>query len=188
MSALLLSPHNDDETLFAAFTIIQHRPDVVVCFPSSGDYGDPMVRLSETDHALRILTSRTDYAIDQLAAGVDLRAEFRVIDEDRRPDVVFAPHVNSSHDDHVAVALAANAVFGARVRWYHTYGYGWGLLEPGMIHQRGLGKIREGIKIAPKPEWVELKLRALLCYQSQIRHPRASQFFTWDLLEYMEPR
>lgn len=181
--AVLFTPHADDETLFAAFTVIRHRPRVVVCFPSSGDYGDTAVRLEETRAAMAILgggpveqwgeyprAARTILA-ETAATAARLEANMRDLDRELRPTRVFAPAVHTSHPDHVAVSLAAGLVFGPRVVYFHTY--------------NGDGKVRHGDPVPFEPGWVELKRRALACYQTQIEHPRAREFFRWDLAEFM---
>ena len=55
MSGVLFSPHADDETLFAAYTVLRHRPRVVICFPSERDYGETQVRADESRAAMRLL-------------------------------------------------------------------------------------------------------------------------------------
>lgn len=171
LSGVLFAPHNDDETLFAAFTILRYRPQVVVCFASTGDYGDPGVREAETRDAMEVLGAR---GVEQWAGG-DLVAQMLAYDDARHPGHVWAPSVDASHPDHVAVARAARQVFGDRVRAYETY--------------RDGAKVRHGAPVPFEPIWLQHKLRALARYPSQIAHPRASQFFTWDLLEYEgEPR
>lgn len=170
VGGVLFAPHNDDETLFAAFTILRYRPHVVVCYPSAGDYGDPLVRETETREAMTVLGGQQ---VEQWAGG-DLEAQMRALDAGVTPSMVWAPHADTSHPDHAEVARAAAAVFGDRVRSYHTYNAG--------------GKVRRGRPVEHEPVWVSQKLRALLRYESQIQHPRANQFFTWDLLEYVEER
>lgn len=165
-SGALFSPHNDDETLFAAFTILRHRPRVVVCFPSAGDYGDSALRESETREAMTVLGAA---AVEQWQGG-DLVAQMRAFDARVAPARVWAPSFEASHPDHRAVALAALEVFGDRLTTFHTYINGT--------------KVRQGDPVPFEPHWVPQKLRALLRYPSQIVHPRAHQFFTQDLLEY----
>lgn len=166
LNGTLFAPHNDDETLFAAFTILKYRPRVVVCYPSVGDYGDPLVREQETRDAMSVLGGGP---VEQWARG-DLEAQMREFDARLHPVRVWAPDLNASHPDHVAVALAAINVFGDRVHRYHTYNG---------------DKVRRGAEAPFEPEWVQQKLRALARYTSQIIHPRANQFFTWDLKEYI---
>lgn len=165
---VVFAPHNDDETLFAAFTILKHRPAVVVCYGSAGDYGSTPVREAETRDAMTVLGGGP---VEQWNGG-DLVAQMRAYDERAHPDRVWAPSVRASHADHVAVARAAREVFGDRVIAYHTYD--------------GYGKVREGQPVEHEPAWTSQKLRALARYQSQILHPRANKFFQWDLDEFLE--
>lgn len=166
---VFLAPHNDDETLFGAFTILKYRPRVIVCYPSVRDYGAPELRARETREACEILGASAVEQWDGRSLGVKLRA----LEAERRPAVVWAPHPRASHPEHRAVAELARDVFGDRVRGYHTYDDG--------------GKVRAGVEVAHETEWIETKLRALLRYPSQLAHPRASAFFAWDLTEYVEP-
>jgi LmbE family N-acetylglucosaminyl deacetylase len=164
----MLSPHADDETLFAAFTIVRHRPYVAICFPSQRDYGSTLSRYFESRQAVEILGGE---GVEQWEMGlVTLEQQMRILDHAKCPEVVWAPHLQSSHREHQAVAAAAAEVFGARVRTYHTYDVD--------------GKVRAGVPVPFEPAWIEKKLKALACYKTQIAHPRASMFFTWDLLEY----
>lgn len=166
-SAVLFAPHNDDEALFAAFTILRYRPHVVVCFGSAGDYGDSAIREAETREAMSVLGAA---GVTQWAGG-DLEAQMRAFDAAVRPSRVWAPAAEASHPDHVAVAQAAAAVFGDRLTTYQTYIDG--------------EKVRRGREVAFEPAWVSQKLRALLRYTTQLQHPRAHQFFVQDLREYI---
>lgn len=167
--SLLLSPHQDDETLFAAFTLIRYRPQVVVCFPSSEDYGSTDRRLDESRKAVAILGCGPVTQWD----GVDIEDKMRALDALIRPTRVFAPSKDASHAEHLAVARAAGNVFGDRLTRYHTYNMPKG------------GKVRTGSPVAFEQSWVELKREALQCYRSQWAHPRARIFFDDDLAEYM---
>jgi glycosyltransferase involved in cell wall biosynthesis len=166
MTGVLFAPHNDDETLFAAFTILRNRPHVVVCFASSGDYGDPREREAETRDAMSVLGAGS---VEQWAGG-DLASQMRAYDARVHPTRVWAPNDLASHPDHVAVARAARAVFGDRVTTYHTYVDG--------------EKIRRGRQVDVEVGWASYKLRALARYQTQLRHPRGHAFFLNDLHEY----
>ena len=166
VAGVLLSPHNDDEALFAAFTILRHRPRVVVCFQSERDYGDPAAREAESREAVELLGAA---GFEQWTGG-DLVAAMRDLDARMHPARVWAPAEQASHPQHVAVARAAREVFGERVIPFHTYDE--------------TGKVRTGKLVPYEPAWVHQKLRALCRYQTQATHPRAGAFFTWDLLEY----
>lgn len=173
-AGVLFAPHNDDETLFASFTILRHQPAVVVCFPSRGDYGDPKEREQETRAAVQVLGGGP---VTQWPADVDLRAEMRRIDQVLRPEQVWAPSLETSHAEHLAVAIAARAVFGDRLVPYHTY----------VKDSEGAPLKVRGRRVEVRVGWPEKKMRALLQYESQLRHARACQFFMWDLEEYVEP-
>lgn len=172
MTGVLFSPHNDDETLFAAFTVIRYQPEVVVCFKSARDYGDAGLRECETRAAVKVLGAPFGEQWD----GGDLRMRMQLYDQYRPFPIprVWAPSPDTSHPDHLTVARAARDVFGDRVTYYHTY--------------RDGEKVRAARPVTFDPGWLELKLRALACYRSQIQHPRAHQFFAWDLLEYQVGR
>ena len=167
-AAVLFAPHADDEALFAAFSMIRYRPRVVVCFPSSGDYGDTAARLEESRAAAAILGSGPVEQWD----GLDLVGKMAELDARLRPTIAFAPHPASSHPEHSAVAHAAAEAFGDRLRRFHTYD--------------DAGKVRRGDLVAHEPGWADLKRRALACYRTQREHPRARRFFDDDLAEYLE--
>lgn len=167
-AAVFFAPHSDDETLFGAFTIIRERPRVVVCCPSTGDYGTTADRFAETCAATAILGAA---GAEQWACALGgLALAMAAFDQRWRPPVAWAPHPRASHPDHVAVSEAARQIFGDRVRFYHTY--------------EETGKVRSGTLVDFAPAWVGQKLRALACYATQIGHPRAHKFFTQDLQEY----
>lgn len=161
------APHNDDEALFGAFTILKYRPRVVVCYASPPHYGDARVRERESREAVTILGGGE---FEQWAGG-DLVAQMREFRDRVHPVRVWAPHPQASHPEHVAVSQAAREVF-EEVVFYHTYDEA--------------GKVRAGEVVEFEVGWIETKHRALLRYESQIKHPRAHQFFAWDLLEYKE--
>lgn len=167
LTGTVFAPHSDDETLFAAFTILRHRPRVVICFGSAGDYGDTVTREAETREAMSILGAR---AVEQWNGG-DLVAQMRAFDARVQPIRVWAPDLQTSHPDHLAVARAAATVFGDRLTTYHTYVDGV--------------KVRSDRPVPFEPEWVGQKLRALTRYTTQHTHPRAHQFFAQDLYEYL---
>lgn len=166
-TTVLFAPHSDDETLFAAFSILKYRPHIVVCYPSSGDYGDTGRREAETRDAMAVLGGAP---VDQWQGG-DLVAQMRDLDARVQPARVLAPDFYSSHPDHRQVASAARTVFPGRILPYHTYDAN--------------GKVRRGRPVELEPAWISQKLRALARYESQITHPRAHAFFLEDLREYV---
>lgn len=179
-ATLLLSPHADDESLFAAFTIIRHRPHVAICYPSPADYGETATRLEESRRAVALLGGGP---VEQLP-GVDLEStaaqlvpKFRELDGRIRPLRVFAPSDDTSHPDHAAVAQAAAIVFGDRLTHFQTYNFAGAV-------QGAIAKVRVGEPVPFDAGWSERKRAALACYKTQLAHPRARQFFEWDAAEY----
>jgi len=181
---ILFSPHNDDEALFASFTILRYHPHVVVCLPSTRDYGCPLEREEESRAALDILDAggftqwkdhipTVPYRVPRPSAAhlASARVARRMlkIAEEMRPERVWAPSLDCSHRDHLLVAQAALSVFGDRVETYQTY--------------NAKGKVR-GDEVPYERAWLDRKIAALACYRTQIVHPRARDFFDWDLREY----
>lgn len=173
MRSLFLSPHSDDEALFGAFTILKYQPLVVICFESSGDYGDSNVRLQESIDACMFLGAPAQ----ALPTDVTLMTSLMQLDRAHEPEIVWAPSIISSHPEHRDLAFAAHQLFNGRVRHYDTYTAG----------ETGLRKVRM-LPPAPidDPRWIAAKYMALQCYKSQLTHPRAQNFFLWDLHEYAE--
>lgn len=161
-SAVLFAPHADDESLFASFLLIRHKPRIVICYPSPAEYGGTGERWSESCAAAAILGAGP---VDQWE-DEDIEARMRALDGQIRPTRVFAPSPDSSHPEHVAVALAAIAVFGDRVTQYQTY--------------NAAGKVRTGTPTPFEPGWPEKKREALACCRTQRDHPRARIFFDED--------
>lgn len=186
MSHLFLAPHNDDETLFGAFTLLRHQPFVVVCLRSfrmtdpSYPGGVPIhyeQREQETGDAMDWLGCQwtqwehSDAAPDWEKVLGDL--------EDLRDgridwEHVWAPaDVQNGHPQHNVIANIASEVFGKKVpiTYYLTYTAG--------------GKDRYGREVEFEPEWVSLKHRALACYESQAAHPATRSHFLDDIREYV---
>ena len=180
---VFLSPHNDDETLFGAFTILRERPAVYVVFRGDPRSGDPDKRVLETSLATRILGARrfVQGAIQQEPADVNSRtfshdkvmqiqAMFREIDEKERPDLVWAPAMKPcGNAEHVVVGHQASVVFGPRVVHYHTY-------------YAGQKVVQQDKPVPYEPPWIRLKHIALACYETQFE--KAGRHFVEDLREW----
>lgn len=188
MKTVLLSPHHDDETLFAAFLAQEHQPDLVICTRAEvqGDRGLPIRhehREAETRAAWGFLSdgtgsitqwgfsdneARTDWlalgtAVHRLAASYD-----RVIAP--APETIGY----EGHAHHNYVGNAALEAFGeARTIQYLTY-------------TRKHGRSTWGRPVEIKhPDWIIAKLRALACYPTQIREPSTRPWFLGELTEYV---
>lgn len=170
---------NDDAELFAAFSCLRYRPDVVVCLRSyveEARYGvTAETREAETAAALEILGCSWEqwpYRDDRPIPG-----DFFDLLMTRRDDYdrVFAPAVeDGGHEHHSKIGQVAEAVFGDRVVSYLTY-------------TRHGGRSRDGVEVVPEPGWIAKKSRALACYRSQIALPDMAPHFVGELREWYAP-
>lgn len=182
MTSLLLDPHGDDGTLFAAFTIQKHRPHVAVVLRSHlqsvrGTGITAETRERETGFALSTLdvTAWEQWPIpDDKPDWVAVTRLMEQADRDLRPDRVFAPEFEvGGHDQHNAVAECAARVFGPdRVTSYLTY-------------VRGSARSDWATEVVPEPEWIIRKHRALACFESQIRLENTRPWFMDSLREWV---
>lgn len=176
---LFLSPHNDDETLWGAFTIMRERPTVCVVFdsyvqPSRGIPGcDARTRRGESIRAVRELTSDNGlprlYPMEPDFLGfrdddkfsIDGLASLTAVLHERFVNVeqVWAPAIEENgHDQHNMVGAAADAAFPGKVTRYLTY------------TRKVDGKSRNGTEVLPRSgDDIARKLRALACYTSQLQ-------------------
>ncbi len=177
MSALLLAPHHDDETLWAAFLCQTYRPFVVTVLQSVTQEAQGITneqRQRETKAACSILGCEWtqwpegDHEPDWSAIEAMMWNER----ENREWDRVFAPlPEQGGHDHHNQVGRIALEVFGDRVTFYTTYLFG----GPRTV---------AGDPVPYTGEMLLNKLSALRCYESQIlRGPR--RFFAMALDEYV---
>lgn len=177
---LFLAPHNDDETLFGAFTLMRHDPRVVVVLRSFVEEtwdGGPTweERETETHEALSVL-GMTD-CWDQLHARDDdpdwdwVASTLTVMYED--VEHVWAPAIEEGgHAHHNAVGAIVSVVFPAdRVTYYLTY-----------THRRG--RSIGGYKVPHDEKMMRLKEQALAKYASQIRLPQTRMQFDTEQCEY----
>lgn len=177
---LLLAPHNDDEVLFACWTLLREQPRVVVCLRAADDYER---REAETVRAMDILGC--EWTQSPIRAGG--RPDWEQVEmylngyanadpyADHFGDLhVWAPAWEpKGHDEHNAIADMAVRVFGAEnVTHYLTY-------------QRGSGHSQSEHEVPYEPAWLALKLRALACYESQIADETTRPWFG-ELLEMRE--
>ena len=161
---LLLSPHHDDETLFAAYTLLRHRPHVVVCFDGGPRYGMPKVRKAETAAAMGILGCTWE----PLYGQGDLAGALKRFD----PVRVFAPLPESRGNfEHNLAGTVAADLWPDRVTYYTTY--------------TPEGRTTLGEPVLVEDGWEALKRQALDCYRSQIAHPGTRPHFFRPLDEYL---
>ena len=170
---VFLSPHNDDETLFGAFTLLRHKPLVIVCLKSyvQEDRGGPtsVEREKETNRAmwwLGVEEWRQWEHSDREPDWVAVEASMQKLDVEHEIDEVFAPIWEvGGHDHHNEIGFLAQEVFGDRLSCYYTY-------------KRGNGRTKSLTPVeVDQPLWVILKLKAMACYESQIRLDNTRPWF-----------
>ncbi len=173
MSTILFEPHHDDAALFAAYTVLREKPDVITVM-GNATLQEPhgiteLVREQESIAAMRILEPNSwrswrhsDINPDQDAIVDDMLKLNTVL----HPKTVWAPlREDLGHEQHNMVAVAALIAFGeGRVRFYATY-------------QRGYGRTRTETEVRPEPTWPALKLKAMACYDSQINLANCRPWF-----------
>jgi len=156
---IFLAPHNDDEVLFGAFTLIRKKPLVVVITdshiqPNRGDIGcDAETRRQETINAMAIIGCPVVFlGIKDTELTEDiLRERLRGFN----PEMVYAPAIQGGNAQHDLVGKVARELFGPSVRHYTTY-------TKTELHTTGT------IEIAPRHNELELKEQMMACYKSQL--------------------
>lgn len=156
---LLLAPHHDDESLFAAYTVLRQRPLVVVCTDSWVQFnrGDGITneqRMGETQRAMELLGApvlflgvRDDTITEDL-----LMQGLQAFPKDSE---VWAPSIQGGHVHHDLVGHCARRYFETVVG-YTTY-------TKSELYTTG------DYEVLPTPEEAELKNKALDCYESQLK-------------------
>jgi LmbE family N-acetylglucosaminyl deacetylase len=172
-----LSPHNDDETLFGAFTLIREKPQVKFILHgyvqqrrgASVTWRERMQESSDACDVLGVIPDFWHYRDDQPEWDA-IHRELTLME--KHAEVVYAPaYERDGHDHHNRIGELADHVFGSRVVHYMTY--------------TKAGK-STGVQVPYEPEWVLLKLKAMACYESQIRLPSCMPHFTRGLEEYYQ--
>jgi LmbE family N-acetylglucosaminyl deacetylase len=179
---LLLAPHNDDEALFAAYTLLRECPLVLTCLDGrrKKDFPLPADRVAESMAAMEILGCEYDHlwvplAYEDWQASVERRLQLRNLD----PDVVWAPFPEpGGHEHHNQIAELATRMWPGSVRFYSTYT---------QDAERVVHRSTEGVKVPVEPGWEDLKLRALACYRTQSERDGTAMHFDAPLVEYEVP-
>jgi LmbE family N-acetylglucosaminyl deacetylase len=160
---LFVSPHNDDETLFGAFTLLREQPLVVVVFDGwvqaqRGLGVTAEQRRAETRAACAILGVEVEFlGFSDANPPCEQTLYDQLNGRYRNADVVYAPATESGgHGQHNLVSSASSwLVANANRREY-------------CLTYTKAGKSTSERKVAIEdPKWIGLKLRALACYESQ---------------------
>ena len=158
---LLLAPHNDDESLFAAFTLLRERPLVLIVTdsfiqPERGDRGcSALERRQESIAACKILGSPVAFlGIRDTELTEELVAErlsfFKHLEFER----CYAPAIQGGNAQHDIIGKVAGQIFN-NVTHYTTY-------TKTELWTKGT------IEVIATPKENDLKKKALACYKSQL--------------------
>lgn len=184
MRKVLFAPHNDDEALFASYSILKHRLHVIVCLYENEE------RTRESLKAMRSLGT----TLEQWQIKARNPKRWNMIEERMRLiksdyEHVFAPRPEFEANGH-SVDDPSSAAFGIldhdwvgelalrvwgpeRTTFYQTY-------------RRWEGRMREGREVVPETGWTARKLRALSYYKTQHDLPSTVSWFTQpDLREWI---
>jgi LmbE family N-acetylglucosaminyl deacetylase len=172
---LLLAPHDDDETLFAAYACMRYRPFVIVCLrsfvqervwdPPGATYQE---RELEAEQALEVLGCRW-LQFDNPDDDPDwdeLRSDLAAMAQLEMPERIWAPlPEEGGHHHHNQVGEIAEHLFGSRVIFYSTYTHARGRTVTGEVVTGDLSEQSQ-------------KRNALSKYRTQIADPRTSMHFS----------
>lgn len=159
---LLFAPHNDDESLYASFTIQRELPLVVIVFDGRiqqkrGLSVTAQERRTETLEAMKEIGAITLFMgysdIDEDPPSLCDNIRNLIINQ--KPEKVWAPAVEEGgHVQHNLVGRLVKELFPA------TQGY--------LTYTRTGGKSTNGKPVSIEPGMIQRKLRSLACYASQI--------------------
>jgi LmbE family N-acetylglucosaminyl deacetylase len=165
---LFISPHNDDETLFGAFTLLREHPLVLVVTDSyiqfnRGDGISARQRRDETIEAMHILGCSTFFAglrDDQL----DEQSLRKLFESLTGFEEVYVPMPYQNGNPHHNLIGQIASVILPHTTFYATY-------TKDNLYKTGKTEIE------PKPDELELKFRALQCYKTQLNLPSTRPHF-----------
>lgn len=159
---LFISPHPDDETLFGAYTIMREKPLVVIVTNPTLQGNNGHQRLMESYEAMRILDVPICFlGINENGLSIDKLVERLTPFKD--VELAYIPeYEEGGNQQHNIVSLICKRLF-TNTKTYKTYTG---------LEDRTIGK-----EIIPTEEELELKKKAMSCYQTQIENPNTAHYF-----------
>ena len=186
MRILVFAPHNDDETLGCGGTIAKYAEEgheVYVCEATSGTDENVVNKIKgEALRAHEILGVKGTIFLELPVVAlkdtptIQINARFQKIVEELRPNLAFIPHKGDMHIDHGEVAKAAMGALrpmeNPQLKGIYAYETlsetEWNIPGPDHAFLPNVWNPIEG--------YLEKKLKAMSCYQSQLKefpHPRS---------------
>lgn len=157
----LISPHSDDEALFASFIIMHFKPKVLIVTDGQqheDKFGVPKLqRRQESTNALNALGTSVEFLgiKDTEITLESVISQLKAFKRYHSMGIVFAPSKEGGNEHHDIVSDACREVFGDRVIWYHTY-------TKDRLYPQGK------IEIVPTDEERKKKQEILQFYKSQL--------------------
>lgn len=176
---IFLAPHNDDESLFGAYTLMRYKPLVIIATDSyiqeerknmgmfaerPEDFIDcsAETRRKETIEAMKLV------GCPVLFLGIkDTELTEEVLRERLQgfnPETIYIPAIQGGNPQHDLIGRVAYDIFGKACERYCTY-------TKTDLYTTG------GWEIIPSHPEVELKNKMLDCYKSQINLPSTASHF-----------
>lgn len=166
---LFVSPHNDDETLFGAFTILREQPYVMIVYDGyvQQKRGLPVTMLQRRQESIAALNI-LGIPINKILFGC--LDDSKDVDVTRLGDLIYIATSNlkldeiflpafeeNGHPQHNLVARAEfkNKLVTVPIQRYLTY------------TSKGKSVSSNPVKVTD-PMWIAKKLQALVCYTSQM--------------------
>lgn len=202
---LLISPHNDDETLFAAFTIMKERPLVCIVFDSyvqvarGNRRADAITRRMETMVALQYMEiiaapifvglrdDQPDYEYlrtwlkERRDGPIEVSGGF--VGYNQIDGIICPAWEQGGHEQHNGVARVCRDLWPSEQRTeYLTYTRTRGRSRT-VLNEHG--NERAAQEVIPTPDMIARKHRALACYKSQMEVENCRDWFLGDLREYL---
>lgn len=166
---IFLAPHNDDESLFGAYTLMRHKPFVIIVTdsyiqPDRGDLGcSAETRRQETIEAMKLVGCPVVFLgiKDSELTEEILKERLQYFN----PETIYIPALQGGNAQHDLVNKVALELFGRnKCEQYCTY-------TKTELYTTG------NWEIAPSQPEVELKNKMLNCYQSQLNLPSTAPHF-----------
>lgn len=165
---IFLSVHNDDEALFAAFTLIREKPLVIIITdshiqPERGDLGcSAEIRRQETIEAMAIAGCPVVFlGIKDTELTEDILIQ-RL--NPFNPERIYIPAIQGGNAQHDLVGKVGMQLFPDRCERYTTY-------TKTELYTTGKWEVK------PKGDELEIKNRMLDCYKSQLELPSTRPHF-----------
>lgn len=169
VTTIAIFPHNDDESLFMAYTLMRERCLCIIVTdsfiqPERGEFGcSAEIRRQETINAMSIAGCPVVFL--GIKDSELRRSELIERLKDFKPDKVYAPAIDRGNSQHDLISEVAQELFGDRVIQYRTYSKSAYFMNVGRV------------EIKPTEIERETKNRMLDCYLSQLVLPSTQNYF-----------